>query len=696
MHAGKWRIKPSARLPIFLRFIINSSFTKERANKAEIENIMVDRTYLNHMMYWPEDQYNLFEKEVMDHIKNDDGWFERYCEREMKRAEELYSRGTDLKKVDWSEKSDDEIVGAVEETINYYRDLCCPWYVQYPSDEYIEKALEKKLAEYIPTSDPDFRRYILIFTESDKLTEVGEERLKLVKNCKEFFARDEDLDNLSSEAKTKIEEHLDQYAYINRGLATSKPYTFQDILDRIKEMKQQIDSGADIDQLIYEASEEKVAEEYKWAKEKIQPKADFQKLIDKARLHTYLRNRRVEAFFNGDYGASFIYHEIAKRAGFNPDWIMDISVPEMLGALRGEKLPSDEEMNIRFENYAMIVKDSKTELITDRDKIKELEKEYNVENEQRTEIQGKVACIGDPVQGKAKICLDKKEIGKVERGDILVAQFTTPDFVPAMEKAVAIVADQGGLSSHAAIVSRELGVPCVIATKDGTRIIKDNDLLEVDAQTGMVKILERANKKNMIKAIFFDLNGVLCVDGFRGGVAAYEKEFNMSEGSFYSIVHDFQGWKDFTLGLITEKEYLDLCAMRSEGYHFDGKKYTELVDEMTVVKKDVVMFVKTLHEQGYVIGVISNSPSEWFDRGVEKLGIQDSVDLKIISGLLHVRKPDRSIFEKALELSKTKSEESIYVDDRPDRVGGAHELGINVVEYDGNLDNLKDKIRQYD
>lgn len=105
-----------------------------------------------------------------------------------------------------------------------------------------------------------------------------------------------------------------------------------------------------------------------------------------------------------------------------------------------------------------------------------------------------MACLGGIIKGKAKVCLDKSEIGKVKRGDVLVAQFTTPDFVPAMEKAAAIVADQGGLSSHAAIVSRELGVPCVIATVNGTRVIRDNDLLEIDARKGIVKIIKRAKK----------------------------------------------------------------------------------------------------------------------------------------------------------------------------------------------------------
>ena len=121
-----------------------------------------------------------------------------------------------------------------------------------------------------------------------------------------------------------------------------------------------------------------------------------------------------------------------------------------------------------------------------------MEKEYFVDTKSTNEIHGRIACIGGIIRGKAKICMDKSDIGKIKKGDILVAQYTTPDFVPAMEKAVAIVADQGGLSSHAAIVSRELGVPCVIHTVNGTRIIKDNDLLEVDARKGIIKILKRA------------------------------------------------------------------------------------------------------------------------------------------------------------------------------------------------------------
>jgi pyruvate, water dikinase len=76
------------------------------------------------------------------------------------------------------------------------------------------------------------------------------------------------------------------------------------------------------------------------------------------------------------------------------------------------------------------------------------------------------------VTGKVKILKSPQENDLVQKGDILVAQMTTPDFVPAMKRASAIVTDQGGQTSHAAIVSRELGVPCVVGTKHATKAIK--------------------------------------------------------------------------------------------------------------------------------------------------------------------------------------------------------------------------------
>ncbi len=88
--------------------------------------------------------------------------------------------------------------------------------------------------------------------------------------------------------------------------------------------------------------------------------------------------------------------------------------------------------------------------------------------------------------GQAKLISDASELGKVKDGDILVAVMTTPDMVPAMKRASAIVTDEGGLTCHAAIVSRELGCPAVVGTRKATSLLTDGILITVDGEKGLV------------------------------------------------------------------------------------------------------------------------------------------------------------------------------------------------------------------
>ena len=88
--------------------------------------------------------------------------------------------------------------------------------------------------------------------------------------------------------------------------------------------------------------------------------------------------------------------------------------------------------------------------------------------------------------GSAAIVLNPSEIDRVNKGDVLIAEMTTPDYVPAMKRAAAIATDRGGRTCHAAIVSRELGVPCVVGTGDATKVLKDKQLITVDGSKGKV------------------------------------------------------------------------------------------------------------------------------------------------------------------------------------------------------------------
>ncbi|HLE97843.1 MAG TPA: PEP/pyruvate-binding domain-containing protein, partial [Candidatus Thermoplasmatota archaeon] len=88
--------------------------------------------------------------------------------------------------------------------------------------------------------------------------------------------------------------------------------------------------------------------------------------------------------------------------------------------------------------------------------------------------------------GKVAVLAGAEELDKCKQGDVLVTQMTTPDMVPAMRRAVAIVTDEGGMTCHAAIVARELGVPCVVGTKQATRTLRDGLVVTIDGDKGSV------------------------------------------------------------------------------------------------------------------------------------------------------------------------------------------------------------------
>ncbi|HOS81196.1 MAG TPA: phosphoenolpyruvate synthase [Methanolinea sp.] len=88
--------------------------------------------------------------------------------------------------------------------------------------------------------------------------------------------------------------------------------------------------------------------------------------------------------------------------------------------------------------------------------------------------------------GRVVIIHDARDAGKVKEGDILVTRMTNPDMVPAMRRVAAIVTDEGGMTCHAAIVSRELGTPAVVGTKTATQVLKPGQLVTVDGEKGFI------------------------------------------------------------------------------------------------------------------------------------------------------------------------------------------------------------------
>lgn len=148
-------------------------------------------------------------------------------------------------------------------------------------------------------------------------------------------------------------------------------------------------------------------------------------------------------------------------------------------------------LKMRLEKSFYAVSLKKTYVICGKDYNevhKSLLKEDVVENS--SEIRGMVASVGKII-GKVKILNTIESLNKVNEGDIIVASMTRPEYMTAMQKASGFITDEGGITCHAAIIAREMGKPCIIGTKMATKVLKDNDLVEVDANHGVVRILKK-------------------------------------------------------------------------------------------------------------------------------------------------------------------------------------------------------------
>ncbi len=114
------------------------------------------------------------------------------------------------------------------------------------------------------------------------------------------------------------------------------------------------------------------------------------------------------------------------------------------------------------------------------------EKEETVETKEMKVITKGMPASPGIATGKVKYIKDETELEKVKEGDVLVTVMTTPDMVPAMRRATAIVTDEGGMTCHAALVSRELQIPCIVGTTDATQVLSTGMDVTVDADKGRV------------------------------------------------------------------------------------------------------------------------------------------------------------------------------------------------------------------
>jgi phosphohistidine swiveling domain-containing protein len=413
----------------------------------------------------------------------DDAWFKQYIDNSQKlysQAEKLFQKYTE----DVIAKTDKETLykmvremGLLLTDLYGYFNACQPQCVAY-----LERDLEKEISKFAPKEK--VREIMLGLTRPETRTLLDEEEIEWLKLCS--------IEQTTDSLQKVLEEHSQKYGIL--GTSDGGPFYTPDYYQKlftkrnIEESKQKLDKKLSQEKTI-KMDKTVLVEKYKIS-ELAQKLAEILATTGHERFEIRLRGwMPLDYWFTNR-----LLPHLEKRFGVETQLSRQFTFQELLQFLLTESYDKtelrkrDDYFVIGMRNGQVFLRSGEEGRTYAKSLLPDLTKYKN-------EIEGQIAKMGF-VRGHAYVLHWNakdvvKEMEEMPKGSILVAGQTRPQLMPAIRKSAAIVTDEGGITSHAAIVSRELGIPCVIGTKVATKIIKTGDLIEVDANEGVVRIAER-------------------------------------------------------------------------------------------------------------------------------------------------------------------------------------------------------------
>jgi len=342
---------------------------------------------------------------------------------------------------------------------------------------------EEELKNLISKKSDKLIEIFSVITTSSKMSFLKQEELdwlKLLLEIKEY--------GLMPEIMDKINLHSGKYGWIStqENLPFLDARHFVSLAKENKEDKETIRKN--IDKI--KNNPEQIKNKRKDILNKLKDKKIEQhsKTLRKA---GHLRLLLRLAWTKTSYFSRNLFTEIGNRIGLTYEETRYCFPEEIKDALTSKKILDKNDLNERMEKYLMLLNEGNFEFYTGK-RAEEIKNREIIKEEIKTsEVKGSCANPGF-VRGRVKIIHSHvddqiEEVKKMQQGEILVAGQTKPQLIVACRKASAIVTDEGGITCHAAIVSREFGIPCIVGTSIATKVFKDGDIIEVDAAKGIAR-----------------------------------------------------------------------------------------------------------------------------------------------------------------------------------------------------------------
>lgn len=320
--------------------------------------------------------------------------------------------------------------------------------------------------------DADFRYELIIPTKD--LPFMAQQRDILDIGSALEDANINNTDCLPSEIEGMITAHIEKYGWLYTHRYLGEPITREDVISTLNQCLGSCRSRVE-DIMADRYSKEAALSKIKLLSDRLT------QLIGISQEYAFLRTYRMDAAIEGDFYLRPFFNEIARRIKMEYEDLIYLTSNEIVRLLSNEMGVEDMHRIIKKRRDYFVFY-----LVDDSTVVSFEGKEYETFPIHDTAIPqsaiiGKVAQRGRII-GSVKVVRSKEEIGKVNEGDIIVSPMTTPEMIGGLLKCAGIVTDEGGISSHAAQISREFNIPCIIGTINASNILKDGDVVEIVAE----------------------------------------------------------------------------------------------------------------------------------------------------------------------------------------------------------------------
>jgi len=396
-------------------------------------------------------------------------WFLGRFVKHFQNLEKVFSQN---EKKDFNKLSDENLIGVLDQLFRA-ESAVAAW--GYLADSFLTAGEDNWLIEEIKKETADLKA-IEILTAPGFESFVNKERISLLNIGS--------LNKNSPKYRKSLQQHRDHYYWIQNGYWIAHIYDLEFFDKEIAKLKKKgINFPATIRIESQRVKANLLAKQAVYKNFGLSQR--LQNTIYCSDMIGLVQDTRKQAALRLDHFLFLIGEQIAKRVKITRQEALNLVYPEVRDVLIHKKINRWELRN-RIEK-CFIYLSPKGYAILSGQKAKAINLNIFHESDSKANaLKGTPAFMG-LASGKVRIVNNHAEMEAFKSGEILVTNNTTPEFVPLMRKAKAIVTEQGGMTTHAAIVSRELRVPCIVGVSGITRVLKTGDKVEVDANKGIVK-----------------------------------------------------------------------------------------------------------------------------------------------------------------------------------------------------------------